>query len=64
MHDLHRPRRRHQQDRPRKPTHRYTIPGTPTLVIDFKNANASIPHLSWAEAEAAIDAALAAKGVK
>ncbi len=41
---------------------RYGIPGTPTLVINFKRAD--LPHLNFASAAAAIDAALAAKGVK
>ena len=41
---------------------RYVIPGTPTFVINFKKVD--MPQHSWAEAQAAIDAALAAKGVK
>jgi protein-disulfide isomerase len=41
---------------------RYKITGTPTIVIDYKNAN--LQKMTWEESEAAIDAALAAKGVK
>jgi protein-disulfide isomerase len=41
---------------------RYAIHGTPTLVINFKKVE--MPHNSWAETQAAIDAALAAKGIK
>jgi len=41
---------------------RYNPPGTPTFVIDFRKVD--MPQHSWAEAKAAIDAALAAKGVK
>jgi protein-disulfide isomerase len=41
---------------------RYHPPGTPTFVINFKKVE--MPEKSWAEAQAAINAALAAKGVK
>ena len=41
---------------------RYGIPGTPTFVIDFKKVD--LPQRTWQEAQAAIDAALAAKGIK
>ena len=41
---------------------RYKIPGTPAIVIDYKLVE--LPQKSWAEAQAAIDAALAAKGAK
>lgn len=41
---------------------RYKIAGTPTIVIDGRNVE--MPQKSWAEAQAGIDAALAAKGVK
>jgi protein-disulfide isomerase len=41
---------------------RYDIQGTPTIVIDFKKAD--LPRLTWEESDAAITAALAAKGVK
>ncbi|HWY62320.1 MAG TPA: thioredoxin domain-containing protein [Rhizomicrobium sp.] len=40
----------------------YAIGGTPTLVINFKKVE--MRENSWAEAQAAIDAALAAKGIK
>jgi protein-disulfide isomerase len=43
-------------------TTRYQPDGTPTFVIDFKKAD--LPDKSWASMQAAIDAALAAKGVK
>ena len=36
---------------------RYKIQGTPTIVINYKNVD--MPQKSWAEAQAAIDAALA-----
>ena len=41
---------------------RYTIQGTPTFAIDFKKAN--FQNNSWDEVQKALDAALAAKGVK
>jgi protein-disulfide isomerase len=41
---------------------RYQPDGTPTLVIDFKKAD--LPQKSWDEVQAALDAALAAKGAK
>jgi protein-disulfide isomerase len=41
---------------------RYKITGTPTIVIDFKKVE--LPKQTWEETEAAIDAVLAAKGVK
>ena len=41
---------------------RYTIQGTPTFAIDFKKAN--FQNNSWTEVQKALDAALAAKGVK
>ena len=41
---------------------RYQINETPTFIIDFKKVD--MPQKSWEEAQAAIDAALAAKGVK
>lgn len=41
---------------------RYQLDGTPTFVIEFKKVD--FPQKSWAEAQAAIDAALAAKGAK
>jgi protein-disulfide isomerase len=41
---------------------RYQPDGTPTLVVEFKKVD--MPQKSWAEAQAALDAALAAKGVK
>jgi protein-disulfide isomerase len=41
---------------------RYTINGTPTFVIDFKDTN--IQDKSWDEVQKALDAALAAKGKK
>lgn len=41
---------------------RYAINSTPSLVIDYKLVE--MPQKSWAEAQAGIDAALAAKGVK
>jgi protein-disulfide isomerase len=46
---------------------RYGIPGTPTFVIDFKKVEIATPprsEQSWRDAQAAIDAALAAKGAK
>jgi protein-disulfide isomerase len=41
---------------------RYNIQGTPTIVIDYKKAD--LPKQTWEETDAAITAALAAKGVK
>ncbi len=41
---------------------RYAIPGTPTFVIDWRRVD--MPKKSWDEAQAAIDAALAARGIK
>ncbi len=41
---------------------RYRIPGTPHFAIDFKEATFQQP--SWPEVQKALDAALAAKGVK
>jgi protein-disulfide isomerase len=41
---------------------RYDIQGTPTIVINFKKAD--LPRLTWEETDAAISAALAAKGAK
>lgn len=41
---------------------RYNPNGTPTFVIDFKNSGLS--PLDWGAMQAALDAALAAKGVK
>lgn len=43
-------------------TERYNPPGTPTFVVDFRKVE--IMPLSWAETQVAIDAALAAKGIK
>ena len=41
---------------------RYSIQGTPTFAIDFKKAN--FQNNNWIEVQKALDAALAAKGVK
>jgi protein-disulfide isomerase len=41
---------------------RYDIQGTPTIVINFKKID--MPRLTWEESDAAISAALAAKGAK
>ena len=41
---------------------RYDIQGTPTIVINFKKVD--MPRLTWEETDAAVTAALAAKGVK
>jgi protein-disulfide isomerase len=40
---------------------RYSIPGTPTFVIDFQKAD--FAHDNWDEVQTALDAALKAKGV-
>ena len=39
---------------------RYGIDGTPTFIINYRKVD--MPQKSWAEAQAALDAALAAKG--
>jgi protein-disulfide isomerase len=41
---------------------RYNIQGTPTIVIDYKKVD--LPKQTWEETDAAIEAVLAAKGVK
>lgn len=49
-------------------TTRYSPSGTPTFVVDFKKTDLNFdprdPQGSWQKIQAAIDAALAAKGVK